>query len=367
MHNRVDGGGRGLGVCAAADPAGHVPVRSGDDVESSGRRRRLGAGEAATACRRHAQGDPAPPLTAVLLATAGHLDAGSSRRCPPGAPSCADTARGRHTWGQDRRSSSPSSAPCGCSSSSPSTRGVPAPRRSPAPPASHWPPRTTCCAPAPTRAGCSGWTTARTCWATASTSSGSRGRPRGGGAPRGRGSRGGGGRKQGAAARGVAHARRALEWLRDEIVGAVYLAGYVDGEVAVAEIVDSARAPRIDLWVGIHDAAHATALGKCILGQLSATDREDYLARHPLHGLTPRTVVDRRRLTVPSPGDLAVDDGEYAVGVSCLAAPVATLQGAGAVAVVVAPRAVGRPEVRQAIWTGAARVSRALALGSSVA
>jgi len=174
-------------------------------------------------------------------------------------------------------------------------------------------------------------------------------------------------RKQGSAARGVAHARPALEWLRDEIVGAVYLAGYVDGEVVVAEIVDSARAPRIDLWVGIHDAAHATALGKCILGQLSATDREDYLARHPLHGLTPRTVVDRRRLTVPSPGDLAVDDGEYAVGVSCLAAPVATLQGAGAVAVVVAPRAVGRPEVRQAIWTGAARVSRALALGSSVA
>ncbi|HEY4602995.1 MAG TPA: helix-turn-helix domain-containing protein [Blastococcus sp.] len=174
-------------------------------------------------------------------------------------------------------------------------------------------------------------------------------------------------RKQGSAARGVAHARPALEWLRDEIVGAVYLAGYVDGEVAVAEIVDSARAPRIDLWVGIHDAAHATALGKCILGQLSATDREDYLARHPLHGLTPRTVVDRRRLAVPSPGDLAVDDGEYAVGVSCLAAPVATLQGAGAVAVVVAPRAVGRPEVRQAIWTGAARVSRALALGSSVA
>ena len=80
----------------------------------------------------------------------------------------------------------------------------------------------------------------------------------------------------------------------------MYLARYVDGEIVVAEIVDSARAPRIDLWVGMHDAAHATALGKCILGQLPAAEREDYLARHPLHDLTPRTVVDRRRLRLPA-------------------------------------------------------------------
>ena len=38
-----DGGGRGLPVRAAADPAGHVPVRSGDDVEPAGGYRRLGA------------------------------------------------------------------------------------------------------------------------------------------------------------------------------------------------------------------------------------------------------------------------------------------------------------------------------------
>ena len=108
--------------------------------------------------------------------------------------------------------------------------------------------------------------------------------------------------RQGTAARGVAHARPALEWLRDELGSAVYLARYVDGEVVVVEIVDSARAPRIDLWVGMHDAAHATALGKCILGQLRAADREDYLSRHPLHDLTPRTVVDRRRLRLPAAG-----------------------------------------------------------------
>src|SRR5688500_14966059 len=120
-------------------------------------------------------------------------------------------------------------------------------------------------------------------------------------------------RQRGTAARGVAHARPALEWLRDVLGGAVYLGRYVDGEVVVADIVDSVRAPRIDLWVGIHDAAHATALGKCILGQLPALEREDYLARHPLHDPPPRTVVDPRRLHLPTAGEAAVHAGHYAL------------------------------------------------------
>jgi DNA-binding IclR family transcriptional regulator len=173
-------------------------------------------------------------------------------------------------------------------------------------------------------------------------------------------------REHGTAARGVAQARPALEWLRDEVGGAVYLARHVDGEIVVAEIVDSPRTPRIDLWVGMHDAAHATALGKCILGHLPAADRDDYLARHPLHDLTPRTVVDRRRLRLPGPGELAVDDGEYAVGVSCLAAPVLTGTEVGAVAVVTGRSAVRRcpaPDgLRHSLRTSAARVSRALAV-----
>ena len=169
-------------------------------------------------------------------------------------------------------------------------------------------------------------------------------------------------REHGTAARGVAQARPALEWLRDELGGAVYLARWVDGEVVVAEIVDSARAPRIDLWVGLHDAAHATALGKCILGQLPVGDLDDYLARHPLHDLTPRTAVDRRQLRLPPPGQLATDEGEYAVGVSCLAAPVVTGGGAGAVGVVVGPAAMGRAEVRTTLFAAAGRVSRALTL-----
>src|SRR6476646_5875721 len=41
-------------------------------------------------------------------------------------------------------------------------------------------------------------------------------------------------REHGTATRGVAHARPALEWLRDELTGAVYLARYGDGEIVVA-------------------------------------------------------------------------------------------------------------------------------------
>jgi DNA-binding IclR family transcriptional regulator len=172
-------------------------------------------------------------------------------------------------------------------------------------------------------------------------------------------------REHGTAARGVALARPALEWLRDELGGAVYLARFVNGEIVVAEIVDSVRAPRIDLWVGLHDAAHATALGKCILGQLPEAEREDYLAEHPLHDLTPRTVVDRRRLPLPSPGQVAVDDGEYAVGISCLAAAIAAADGVGAVAVVTSPAEVHAPGPRRTLLAGAGRVSRALGMGGA--
>jgi DNA-binding IclR family transcriptional regulator len=169
-------------------------------------------------------------------------------------------------------------------------------------------------------------------------------------------------REHGTAARGIAQARPALEWLRDELGGAVYLARYVDGEVVVAEIVDSPRTPRIELWVGLHDAAHATALGKSILGQLSSEEREDYLSRHPLYDLTPRTVVDRRRLRLPAPGQLAVDEGEYAVGVNCVAAPAPTGADIAAVAVITGPTTAQRESLGRTMRAGAARVSRALAV-----
>lgn len=165
----------------------------------------------------------------------------------------------------------------------------------------------------------------------------------------------------------LSRARPAMQGLRDELKNPAYLAMYVDGEIAVVEIVDSPKIPSIDLWVGIHDSAHATALGKCILGVLDDDLRQDYLARHPLHQLTRRTVTDLRLLEheIGQSAALARDDEEYALGVHCLATPVVTPEFTGAVAVA---RRHGRastppdPEVTRALVRSAQRIVRSFAI-----
>ncbi|MHB1063472.1 MAG: IclR family transcriptional regulator [Georgenia sp.] len=118
--------------------------------------------------------------------------------------------------------------------------------------------------------------------------------------------------------------RRVLEQLHDELHAAAYLSVLDDGEIRLVEIVDSPAAPRVDLWVGFHDAAHATALGKAVLSSLPEPDRREYLRTHPLVDLTPRTVTSRQVLEreLADAGAVAVDHEEYAVGTVCLAVPV---------------------------------------------
>ncbi len=163
----------------------------------------------------------------------------------------------------------------------------------------------------------------------------------------------------------LARARPTMHALRDELKAPIYLAVYDEGEIAVVEIVDSPRAPSIDLWVGIQDSAHATALGKCILAHLDDERRQDYLSRHPLHALTRRTVTDRRTLEaeITHAGALVHDDEEYAIGVHCLAAPVITSDLVGAVAV--AHRGMRQPREDDAtisLSRAARRITHALAM-----
>ncbi len=129
--------------------------------------------------------------------------------------------------------------------------------------------------------------------------------------------------------------RPTLTALRDELSAACYLAVYRDGEIELVDIVDSPQHPRTDLWVGLHDAGHATALGKAILAELSGDQREDYLARHALADLTPHTVTNRAVLSsrLADPTGLAIDAGEYHLGVVCVSAPIRTADGIAAVAV----------------------------------
>ncbi|WP_298037218.1 IclR family transcriptional regulator C-terminal domain-containing protein [uncultured Microbacterium sp.] len=122
----------------------------------------------------------------------------------------------------------------------------------------------------------------------------------------------------------LARVRAALREVTDEVGATAYLSRFDDGEVHLVDIVDGTHKPRVELWVGLHSSAHATALGKQILAGLGESERLDYLSRHRLEELTPKTISDRATLLTQlqqSPG-WVVDDEEYSIGSTCLAVPV---------------------------------------------
>lgn len=121
-----------------------------------------------------------------------------------------------------------------------------------------------------------------------------------------------------------AHVRAALRRATEEVGATAYLSRYEDGELHLVDIVDAARSPRIDLSVSLDSSAHATALGKQILADLSRDERMDYLSRHPLEQLTPRTIRDPQALltALERSRGFAVDCEEYAIGNACVAVPV---------------------------------------------
>ncbi|MFF8785108.1 IclR family transcriptional regulator [Streptomyces sp. NPDC015125] len=161
--------------------------------------------------------------------------------------------------------------------------------------------------------------------------------------------------------------RPALAALRDDLSAAAYLTFYEDGEIRVAEIVDGPRAPRVDLWVGFEDAGHATALGKCVLRELDDEARDDYLSRHPLADLTPRTITGRaellRKLDTLPMAPLVMDMEEYALGTFCVAVPVYSGETLGSLGVSLRADRISRiDEVRSRLLPTASRVTRGLSL-----
>jgi DNA-binding IclR family transcriptional regulator len=132
--------------------------------------------------------------------------------------------------------------------------------------------------------------------------------------------------------------------------------------VHLIDIVDGARSPRVELWVGLHDSAHATALGKQILADLPADDRLDYLSRHPLSELTQHTISDRRILLgqLETPRPWTVDREEYAIGFTCVAVPVSAPDVTASLAVSLPSSTT--PERAQQVVARLRRVSASLSL-----
>lgn len=125
-----------------------------------------------------------------------------------------------------------------------------------------------------------------------------------------------------------------LQQVRDTVGAAAYFGALQDGELRLVGIADGPRTPRVQLWVGLAEAAHATALGKATLAALEQEERKDYLARHRLVDLTPWTITSPDRLLagldVQTP---ALDRQEYELGVACLGVPVCAAGVVGALAV----------------------------------
>jgi IclR family acetate operon transcriptional repressor len=158
-----------------------------------------------------------------------------------------------------------------------------------------------------------------------------------------------------------------LEQVRDTLGAAAYFGALQDGDLRLVGVADGPRTPRVQLWVGLAEAAHATALGKATLAALEQEERRDYLARHRLVDLTPWTITSPERLLAGLELEApAVDRQEYELGVACLGVSVRAAGVVGALAVSVPLSRAERlaamgPELRR----GAHRLELALAASGS--
>jgi DNA-binding IclR family transcriptional regulator len=159
----------------------------------------------------------------------------------------------------------------------------------------------------------------------------------------------------------LAHVRNALNEVTDQTGVTAYLSRFSDGEVHLIDIVDARRSPRVELWVGLHESAHATALGKQILAELPLEQRLDYVSRHPLGELTPHTISDRRALltVLERPREWMIDREEYAIGHTCIAVPVsaAGMNASLAVSVPTENRDANIEEIARSLRSAAGRLS----------
>ncbi|MCQ9133600.1 MULTISPECIES: IclR family transcriptional regulator C-terminal domain-containing protein [Streptomyces] len=127
-----------------------------------------------------------------------------------------------------------------------------------------------------------------------------------------------------------------LDRLRDRVGAAVYISRYVDGEVTITQYADGPATPSVNEWFDFRSSAHATALGKSLLGQLDHNGRRDHLSRHKMARLTSRTITSDKlllsRLEAQPPTVPVLDLQEYAIGTVCAAVPITAGSTAGCLA-----------------------------------
>ncbi len=117
---------------------------------------------------------------------------------------------------------------------------------------------------------------------------------------------------------------RVLDCLTEVTGLSSYVAAYLDGHIAITEVVQGEYSPAMeDLIPGFDDGAHATAVGKALLSQLDASTRRRYLDEHGMRRFTSRTRTERRELytelrTARRTG-FFTEVGEFKESMSCVA------------------------------------------------
>jgi DNA-binding IclR family transcriptional regulator len=107
--------------------------------------------------------------------------------------------------------------------------------------------------------------------------------------------------------------------------------GTLEGDMVTYRIKTGEGAGDLFTRVGMQLEAYCSGIGKVLLAWLPAGEREAYLATGPFPPLTARTITEpdalRRELAQVREQGYAMDDGEIAEGLQCIAVPVRSSDG----------------------------------------
>jgi DNA-binding IclR family transcriptional regulator len=114
-------------------------------------------------------------------------------------------------------------------------------------------------------------------------------------------------------------------------LGCVVQLGTLEGDMVTYRIKTGEGAGGLFTRVGMQLEAYCSGIGKVLLAALPEREREDYLATGPFPALTARTITQpaalRGELALIRDQGHALDDGEIAEGLHCVAAPIHTGDG----------------------------------------
>jgi DNA-binding IclR family transcriptional regulator len=120
------------------------------------------------------------------------------------------------------------------------------------------------------------------------------------------------------------HLHTCLREMADRTGETAYLSAWRRGDATLLSIVEGRRAVRVSgLHLGYSGATHARASGKVLLAFSGPTALDEYLEHHDLTSPPTTAAALRGAIERTRRDGYAIDEEEFAEGVSCVAAPVA--------------------------------------------